>query len=156
MKLKEGIVRALGVKGFDDATDSLIREFTTSEDQLYKWAVANTLSIIAPSKALDGLMEIMGDARHGASRQMIAEALGQIGDEASVDVLVKCLSDDEVAGHAVEALGRIGDESTVEQIKPFLKHDRRWIRKAAETALKRIERKARKAKGKTTEHTRKG
>jgi HEAT repeat protein len=141
-RFKEGIVRALGVKGFKNAVQPLIDEFKKGKDSSYKWAVANSLSIIAPKEAAAELMEIMGDQRHGDARQMIADALGTIGDRSAVAVLVEALKDKNVAGHAVDALGRIGDESAIEPIKPFLDHKMRWVRKAAEKALERIAKKS--------------
>jgi len=143
---KEGIVRALGVKGFNDAIPYLLKEYKNSNDELYKWAIGNTIANIKPKEALNELIEIMGDRKHGSARQMIAEALGRIGDKASVPVLIESLDDEEVAGHAVVALGLIGDESAIEKINPFLNHEMRWIRKAAEKAIKKIEKKTRKTK----------
>jgi HEAT repeat protein len=142
VRFKEGIARALGVPRFNDATYPLIREYKKASDEGYKWAIGNSLATIAPKEALPELIEIMADQKHGSARQMIAEALGRIGDRSSIGVLIEVLKDNKVAGHAVEALGKIGDESAIEPIKPFLDHDMRWIRKAAEKALERIEKKS--------------
>lgn len=146
-RYKEGIVRALGVKGFKNAIRPLIDEFKKSKDESYKWAVANSISIIAPREALDDLIEITGNSKHGSSRQMIAEALGRIGDRKAVPVLIESLKDEDVEGHAVIALGMIGDKSTIEAIKPFLKNKRRWVRKAAKKAIERIKRRNEKVLG---------
>ena len=136
---KEGIVRALGVKGFKNAVRPLLDEFKNAKDELYKWAIGNSLAIIAPKNCLDELISIMADEEHGTARQMIAETLGKIKDPRGVPVLLKALEDDVVAGHAIKALGKIGDTSVIEAIRPFTSHKMRWIRNAAETALKRIE-----------------
>jgi HEAT repeat protein len=138
-KLKEGIVRALGVKGFDSACEPLIKEYRKVDSKVDKWAIGNTLSIIATKEVLDDLIEIMDDESYGANRQMIANALGRIGSQKSIPVLIKSLEDASVRGHAVGALGKIADDSiTIEKIQPFLKHKMRWIRKAAKVAIDRI------------------
>ena len=80
----------------------------------------------------------MGNKSYGADRQMIAEALGRIGDEKSVSILIESLDDDSVAGHAIEALGMIGDDSIIESIRPFTKHKIKWVKKAANKAIERI------------------
>jgi HEAT repeat protein len=138
VRLKEGIVRAMGCKGFNAAVPLLIAEYKISDHDGYKWAIANTLEIIAPKEALAELNEIMADRKHGDSRQMIALALGKIKDKSSFDILIKVINDPGISGHVVEALGKIGDVRAIEPIKPFLNHEMRWIRKASETALKRI------------------
>jgi len=139
LRLKEGIVRALGVKGFDAASQHLIKEFKKSKDELYKWAIANSLEIIAPKEHVDELISIISDRKHGGSRQMIALALGRIGDKKSVSVLIELLDDDSVAGHAIEALGKIGDNSIIESIRPFTKHKVKWKKNAAKKAIERIQ-----------------
>jgi post-segregation antitoxin (ccd killing protein) len=138
-RYKEGIVRALGVKGFNNAVRLLLDEFKNSKDESYKWAVANSLSIIASREVLQELIAIMADRTHGHARQMIADALGRIRDKAAVKVLIESLDDDDVASHAVDALGMIGDPAAIEPIRRLLNHDRAWIRKAAKTALAHIE-----------------
>jgi len=137
---KEGIVRALGVPRFKGATNLLIEEFRRSNDHLYKWAVANSLYIIAPKDYLDELITIMGDSSHGNARQMIALALGKIGDYRCVPVLIKSLSQDEVVGHTIEALGMVGDNSVIELIRPFTKHKIKWVKDAANRAIENIQR----------------
>jgi hypothetical protein len=42
-KDKEFLVRCLGVKGFFEATDLLIKEFKSSSNTTYKWAIGNCL-----------------------------------------------------------------------------------------------------------------
>jgi len=146
IRLKEGIVRALGVKGFDSASQHLIKEFKKSDDELYKWAIANSLEIIVPKEHVDELISIMSDQKYGRSRQMIALALGRIGDKKSVSVLIESLDDDSVAGHAVEALGMIGDNSVIESIRPLTKHKIKWIKNAANKAIEHIRKRGKENK----------
>jgi len=141
VRLKEGIVRAMGVKGFNAAVPLLIAEYKISDHDGYKWAIANTLEIIAPKESIDELNEIMADRKHGDARQMIALALGRIKDESSVNILIESLNDSDVYLHSIAALGKIGDKTAIEPLKPFLYHKVRGVRKEAEKALKRIRKK---------------
>jgi hypothetical protein len=58
---KEFLVRCLGVKGCFEATDLLIKEFKSSSNNTYKWAIGNSLSLIMDKNAtfpfLLGLLE---------------------------------------------------------------------------------------------------
>ena len=141
IRFKEGIIRAMGVKGFDAAVPVLLNEFKTSNDDGYKWAIGNTIEVIAPKEALVELNEIVADKKHGDSRQMIALALGKSKDQSSVDILINVINDPGISGHVIEALGKIGDVKAIEPIRPFLNHKMRWIRRTAEVALKRIRKK---------------
>lgn len=136
---KEGIVRALGVKNFACAVPRLIEEFVQSDDDLFKWAIANTIETICRKEHLEQLLALMEDRRHGSSRQMIALALGKLKDPHSIPVLVKALSQEEVVGHVIRALGKVGDTSVIEAIQPFTEHRTRWIRREAMKAIKRIQ-----------------
>jgi HEAT repeat protein len=84
----------------------------------------------------------MSDSKHGSDRQMIAEALGRIGDPRSIPILLKALEEDGVSGHAIIALGRIGNMSIIKAIEPFKNHKQAWIRKAAKKAIERIEKRS--------------
>ncbi len=143
--IKEGVVRALAVREAKDiATPILIDEFkkldsTDGRQHLLKWAIGNTLSVVATDKAFDSIASLALDARHGASRQMIALALGNMKKSPVSNVLIQLLDDEEVAGHAIMALGKLKAKDAQKRIEQFLDHPKEWIRKEARRALKKIE-----------------
>lgn len=146
-RIKEGVVRALAVKEAvgGDVSRAMIREFegispsAPPSMQALKWAIANTLSVVARDPVFEEIAALARDKQHGKAREMLAVALGNMKDSRAIDVLVKLLNDDEVAGHALMALGKLKAEKAKPAIERFLDHPKPWVRKEAERALRKIE-----------------
>lgn len=145
--IKEGVVRALAVKEAvgEEVARAMIREFEAIDpsappmEQGLKWAIANTLSVVARDPVFEEVAALARDKRHGKAREMLAEALARMKDPRAVDVLVDLLDDDEVAGHAVVALGKLKARAAKPAIERFLDHPKPWVRKEAERALAKIQ-----------------
>lgn len=135
---KEFIVRCLGVKGFSEASRSLIDEFYKSNNLNYKWAIGNTLSIIQDKDLLPDLIKIAREKEHGIARQMIVHGLGSYKAEKVKDVLVELLYDNEVVGHAISAIAKMGDVSLVKYVQPFLSYKVKWVRNEANKTIKKL------------------
>jgi HEAT repeat protein len=103
-----------------------------------KWAIGNALSVVADDRVFEQLAAIAEDKRHGHDREMVALALGNMKDPRAVDVLVRLLDDDQVAGHAIMALGKLRARGVRSKIEPFLDHPKTWVRREARKALKRM------------------
>lgn len=136
---KEVLVRCLGVKGFTEATDTLIREFHSSTNTSYKWAIGNTLSIIGDPNSLSQLEEIAQDVRHGITRQMVVIAIGKLKNNSSIPLLVRLLNDEEVAGHAIMALSNFNDPSLLPYVRPFTDNRAKWISREAQKMIKKLD-----------------
>jgi HEAT repeat protein len=135
------IVHALTVKGFTEATEPLINEFnTTVLDSSYKWSIGNAFSIILDKRYEDEYIKIIKDKKHGDARQMVTIALGKLKSEKAIPVLISLLDDEDVNGHVVMALGYYKRPELKKYIEPFLTYKKAWIRKAAKSALNKIER----------------
>ena len=132
-------VRCLGVKGFTDATETLIEEFLTSDNRSLKWAIGNTLSIILDKSHEDDYIEIIKDKRHGITRQMFAVALGKLKCEKALPHFTSLLNDEEINGHVIMALGYFKNYALTESVKPFLEHDEKWKRREAEKTIRKLE-----------------
>ena len=79
---KSWLVRTLGVKGFKEATETLIDEFyKASNDSSLKWTIGNTLSIILDKNHIADMIKIVKERGHGTSRQMFVIALGKMKDK---------------------------------------------------------------------------
>lgn len=148
-RIKEGAVRALAVReaaGNEAVVQALLAEFRAIDvaadpsSQMLKWAIANTLSVVARDSVLGEIAALARDGSHGKAREMLTEALGNMTDPAAVDVLLELLRDDEVAGHALVALGKLKAQRARTAIEPFLDHPKPWVRKEAERALAKIQR----------------
>lgn len=146
-RIKEGVVRALAVKEAvgEDVSRAMIREFEAispsapPSEQALKWAIANTLSVVARDSVFEKVAALASNKQHGKAREMLAVALGNMKDPRAVDVLLELLDDDEVARHALMALGKLKAEKAKLAIERFLDHPKPWVRKEAERALRKIE-----------------
>ena len=137
---KSWLVRTLGVKGFNEATETLIDEFyKASNDSSLKWTIGNTLSIILDKNHIADIIKIVKERGHGTSRQMFVIALGKMKDKKVIPVLLELLNDNDLTGHAIIALSYFNDNNLISYIEPFKNHKTDWIRKEAEKAIKKIE-----------------
>jgi HEAT repeat protein len=136
---KAFLVRCLGVKGFNTASNPLINEFKNSSNNNYKWAIGNSLSLILDKSSLNDLLEIATDKKHGTARQMIVDGLGKFKDKKVIPVLVGLLEDKDVQGHALSALSKFKDPELLPYIKPFANHEITWIRNTAKSAISKLE-----------------
>jgi hypothetical protein len=140
-RAKEAIVRALSVPWAKEADKALIKEFEEApitEESGLKWAIGNALSVIVNEGMAADIIRLSLEPKHGSARQMIVLALANIKQQRAVEVLRKCLQDEQVSGHAVMALGRISGPEVIEQIEPFLRHPKPWIREEAARAIAEI------------------
>ncbi|MFJ5763625.1 HEAT repeat domain-containing protein [Neobacillus sp. NPDC093182] len=136
---KEFLVRCLGVKEFNTASNPLINEFKNSSNNIYKWAIGNSLSLILDKSSLNDLLEIATDKKHGTARQMIVDGLGKFKDKKVIPVLVGLLEDKDVQGHALSSLSKFKDPELMTYIKPFVNHEITWIRNTAKRAILNLE-----------------
>lgn len=135
---KEAIVRILAVKGFHEATETLLNLYCSDNVTIDKWAIGDALYSIQDKRYEDKYIEIVKDKSNRDSRQMIVILLGKLKCEKAIPTLIELLKDDDVNGHAIIALGYFKKNELINYIDPFLKHEKRWIRKEAEKAIKKI------------------
>ena len=143
--IQEGVVRALAVREARGiAENALLAEFEkirpeeAPNRQLLKWAIANTLAVVATGKSFDRITNLVRDRRHGSAREMLTVALGNMKLPNVVDVLIDLLSDDEIAGDALMVLAKLRAHKARPHIKPLLNHPSPWIRKEVRKALSKL------------------
>lgn len=139
---KEGVVRALAVKeAIGQAGPILILEYnkTPKNKTMLRWAIGNTIYVTITEDDVESILPIVQDKENGMSRQMFVAALGKVKSEKIETVLIRLLSDDEVAPHALDALGRLKSKKAQEKIKSLLNHPNALIKKEARKALIKIE-----------------
>lgn len=141
-RFREGVVRSLAVKEARGvAGPALLREFHRPEvSSLYRWAVGNSLEVVATDDIFDGLAEIAQDSSFGADRQMVVLALGRTSDPDATQILLGLLDDEAVAGHAIMALGKIRSPESRPALERCLKHPKAWVRREAKKALVKLDR----------------
>lgn len=141
--IKETIVRFLSVPWSPLSTARLfINEFKKAPKEAkldLKWAIGNALHIFANDEVFDDIVDIATDRRHGSSREMVVASLMRMKNPKAVDVLIKLLDDEDVAGHALKALRRLNAKRARKYIEPFLEHPRTWWRNEAKKAIKKFD-----------------
>ena len=136
---KEFLVRCLGVKGFTEATEQLLKEFNKTEKVTFKWAIGNTMSIIEDKTYVNELLEIAQNKEHGIGRQMIVVTLGKMKVREAFPILLKLLEDEDVVGHAISALGYFKDPSAISYLEPLRNHKISWIKKEASKVIEKLQ-----------------
>jgi hypothetical protein len=104
-----------------------------------KWQLGDLIRQIAPKSVLDEMIRVVKDKHHGRAREMIALGLGKIKDERAVDALLALLQDNDLVGHSIEGLGALKAPRAIPAIKPFLHDPTGWVRRAAKSAITKIE-----------------
>lgn len=145
-RIKEGIARALSVKEARTVAGELVHEFQavrseTGPEMSAKWAIANALAVAGTDEVVDDVIGLMQDHRHGWTRSMLPLALAHARKkrEIAVSALLRSLSDDQLASAAADALARLKVPNAIEPLKSLASHGDRDIRRAAERALKRLQ-----------------
>ena len=136
---KEFIARALTEKGNREASRPLLKLFSDpsmSEDNL--WAVGNALYVIDDKNTYPEIVELCRKRSLGSSRQMLLGTLARAKSEEAYQVLIDCLDDAAVRGHAIEALGRFGNPRAIEVLENLEVKKGLYEYKAKQTALKRL------------------
>jgi len=140
--VKETIVRALSIPSARPAaTRPLIQQFRKlplAENEGIKWAIGNALSVIADDSAFDAIRDLVQDRQHGRAREMLTVALGNMRNPETVNLLIRLLEDDQVAGHALIAIRKLGQPEAIAHVRPFLVHEKMWVRKEAKKTMNKL------------------
>ena len=107
LDIKKNLVRFLGVKGFVSASKFLLEEFHKTEDFNYRFAIANTLSLIQDENILEDLIEIVENRMYGEARIPIIYRLYKFKNFQLEKVLMKLLNDKEVSEVAEYSLNEL-------------------------------------------------
>lgn len=94
--IKEGIVRALAVKEAKGLVNKIVmREYqkVPKDDDAFRWAFGNTMTVIATENDLGDLTEIVLDESNGDSRRSFIEALTKLKSPRVVEVLEHLVND---------------------------------------------------------------
>lgn len=104
-----------------------------------KWAIGNTMEVIANDEVLDDIIAIIDDKSNGKAREMFAVALGNMKDPKVVPYLVNLLDDEDMTGHAIMGLSKLKAVSTIDDIRKAENHPRTWVRKEAQKTIRKFE-----------------
>jgi hypothetical protein len=136
---REGIVRALAASRvpFDGAP--LVRAFESSDNELFRWAVANTFASANTTGVDEWLVRTLRDPASGIAREMLATAVAR---HAPPDVANAALVDlfDELPGHAAMGLAISGGVEELLFLRNHLNRGKSWEQKEVRKAIRVLER----------------
>lgn len=137
--VQAAIIGVLAVRKASAAAPALLTQFTdpTTGDS-NRWAIGNALREIADDALFDDLVRLATDRRYGSAREMVVLALGQMRRNDPTDVLIRLLSDEDVAAQAAFALGRKGGAKEAAALEALLKHKKKLIRQTAAKSIRQI------------------
>ena len=136
--IKEELVRALSVPwAGSEAVSALLLEFVRAEGPV-RWAIGNALEVAATPEFVESLLDLARERGYGSDRQMIVLALGKLGAEKAIPVLLELVDDQDVAIHAVMALGRLRAQEARSKLAVLAASGTSLLRKEAKKALGRI------------------
>lgn len=136
----EMVVRALTEKGNEEAVPVLLDMFKNGHD-VNLWIIGNALYVIDDKNSYDEILKLCQDKSYGMGRQMLMGTLARMKSEKAYQVLVECLSDSTVKGHAIEGLGRLGNPKALGILEKIEVEKGKYEFKAKQTAIRRLERK---------------
>ena len=139
----EAVVRCMTQsKGFKAAVPWLLSLFDKyPENGLHSgnlWAVGLALYVINDKKYYSEIIDICRNKEYGSSREMLMGTLARDKSNDAYDVLVECLKDPSVRGHAIEGLGRFGQVDAISILESLIVEKGLYEYKAKNTALRRL------------------
>lgn len=105
------------------------------------WAVGNALYVIDDRASYPPILEICKNKKYGSGTQMLMGTLARMKTPGDFQVLVDCLGDEHLRGHAIEGLGRLGDIGAIPILESLDVRKGLYEFKAKNTALRRLQRK---------------
>ena len=143
----ETIVRALSVPYARGWARPLVAQFSKfaaaepfDEGFHYKWAVGNALSVVADDSVYSELVDLIGDAGNGRTREMLVVGLANMKTHDPDPLLIDLLDDPDLAAFAAIALGKRRTAGAAEKLRQLIDHGEGRNRIEARKALKKIER----------------
>jgi len=107
--IREGIARALTVRGYPEILPAMIEAFRRDPEPRLngpKWAMGNTIEILFDDEYVEEIAELAKDSSHGEARQMLVYALAKSKTRLAEETLQELLSDPQMADAAEEAIKR--------------------------------------------------
>lgn len=142
---QEMVVRALTEKGLKDVAFVLIDLLKKSNSSNYRlWTIGNALYTIDDKSSYSEIITICKNRELGEARQMLLGTLARTKKKEAYDVLLDCLTDPTVRGHAIDALGRFGNPEAIETLESIEVVKGKYEYKAKQTAINRLTRKIKK------------
>ena len=141
-------LRYLAFRGNDEVVPILIDDLCAAQTpSLTGWFIADALYQIGSTRQIDDVIRIAADPRFGVNRQMLILLIGRLKVERAIPILIDLLDDPEVCLQAIAALGCFKREELRGCFLRFRDDERPGRRKAARSALKKLDGRQKKENG---------
>lgn len=117
---KELIIRCLTQKKLYSAYPILFNEFTTSDNNNYRWVIANAMYTINYKSPVDDYIKIVLNKSYRTSRQMIVLLLGRIKTPEAENALISLLNDYDVLLQTVKSLSHFTSINIYNNLKQLI------------------------------------
>lgn len=107
--IREGIARALTVRGYPEILPAMLDSFRKDPDPIVngpKWAKGNAIEVLFDDRYVEEIARLAQDPSHGEARDMLVYALAKSKSPIADEVLRKLLSDPQLGIHAKKAIER--------------------------------------------------
>lgn len=143
---QEMVVRALTEKGNKEAMPHFLKLLSkpTQLSDSCLWAIGNAIFVIDDSSSYPEIVALCSNEQIGMGRQMMLGTLAKVKTEKAYHVLIECLNDSSLKGHAIEALGKFGDTRAIDLLEKTEVDRGKYEYKAKQTAIKRLSKKKNK------------
>ena len=137
---REALIRALSVPWArnSEVARALIGEFARANERPLRWAIGNALEVTVTSAEADLLLPLVRNPSFGTARQMVVRALGRVGGQSALPVLLELLSDEQTVGHAAWALGKLRATEASSELNAMRNHPVGWVRRTVARSLRQI------------------
>lgn len=107
--IRDGIARALTVKGYPEILPAMIEAFRRDPEPRLngpKWAMGNAIRVLFDDEYVGEIVDLAKDPSHGEARSELAFALAKSKTEIADETLQELRSDPQIALYVEEALKR--------------------------------------------------
>ena len=143
----EMVVRSLCEKGMKEAGPFFVSLFESpvSPGDGVLWAAALGLVAVKDKRTFPGVIRICRQRRFDVDRTLLMGLLATIRTDETYELLICCLNQEDVRGHAIAALGRFGRPDAIPFIEAIDVVKGKYEQRAKASALKALRRKQQKA-----------
>ena len=107
--IRDGIARALTVRGYPEILPAMIEAFRRDPEPRLngpKWAMGNAIEVLFDDRYVQEIVELVKDPLHGEARDMLVYALAKSRSPVAEDTLQQLLLDPQLSMHAKKAIER--------------------------------------------------
>lgn len=140
-RLKENIVRVIGLASSPYDGRVLASEYDCASDKYLKWAICDTFARTRPQNVDDWMIKTLGDSSGHRNRGMLCTAVARHLPDRAPELLCEVFA--ELPDYAAEGLALCGGQPELEFLQGQISSEKVWTKEhlhEIQKAIRRIER----------------